>query len=154
MRIYLAARYGRREEMRRYRDELVAMGHEVTASWIDGGEEEGKYDQYASYAFRAMNDLLASHCSIHFTEDPTQPAQGHARGGRHVELGIALHLRDRGISGIYDGPGGLKWYSSKPHRIIVVGPQENVFHWLPEVEVCRTWAVACQQLGYGEEAPF
>lgn len=34
MRIYLAARYSRREELLGYRDDLHAAGHVVTARWV------------------------------------------------------------------------------------------------------------------------
>lgn len=35
MKIYLAARYSRNDEMRGVRDVLTALGHEVTSRWID-----------------------------------------------------------------------------------------------------------------------
>ncbi len=37
VRIYLAARYGRIEELRGYAEELRAMGYVVEARWLDGG---------------------------------------------------------------------------------------------------------------------
>ena len=37
MKIYLAARYSRMEELRGYADELAAAGHVITSRWICGG---------------------------------------------------------------------------------------------------------------------
>ena len=36
MKIYLAARYSRREELCGYRSELEAIGHTVTSRWLNG----------------------------------------------------------------------------------------------------------------------
>jgi len=36
MKIYLAARYSRREELAAYRTELEALGHTVQARWLNG----------------------------------------------------------------------------------------------------------------------
>lgn len=57
-----------------------------------------------------MSELL-----IAFTE---QPRTGATRGGRHVELGIAL--------------GMMK-------RVWIVGPRENIFCWLDDVRHFETW---------------
>ena len=52
-------------------------------------------------------DVAAAHVLIAFT---SRPADGPSRGGRHVELGLALGMGK---------------------RVIIVGPFENVFHRLP-----------------------
>lgn len=39
MKIYLAARYGRREELAGYRKELEAEGHIVTSRWLRGNHD-------------------------------------------------------------------------------------------------------------------
>lgn len=123
MRIYLAARYSRRLELCGYRDQLHAMGHNVQACWLDGSHQisdDGSASERAA-ALRAkfarddMNDVLDCQTLIAFTEPPRSNA---SRGGRHVELGIAL--------------GRLR-------RVMIVGPRENVFCWLPEVRQFDTW---------------
>jgi hypothetical protein len=57
--------------------------------------------------------VLAADVLMAFTEFPGQ-TPGRARGGRHVEFGIAF---------------------AKEKRLMIVGPRENIFHWLPSVEV-------------------
>lgn len=118
MRCYLAARYSRHEELRQYANQLEKLGHEVTSRWINGEHEAlggdllGKGD--SEFARRCLEedleDLFAADTLIAFTEPACTgsfPCGGVARGGRHVEFGIALALN---------------------MRIIVVGPIENIFH--------------------------
>lgn len=136
MKFYLAARYSRREELCRYRDQLKAAGYAVTSRWLNGkhqidnsgkpigdnGEslvEDGSGDYAATmrqhFAQEDVADVLAADVLIAFTE---VPRSGHSRGGRHVELGLALGTN---------------------RRVIVVGPRENVFCWLPQVEHFEEW---------------
>lgn len=132
---YLAARYTRRLELVGYRAVLESLGHKVPARWLNGSHqldnqgrpigETGELlfengsadaDHYRQkFAQDDYDDVLTADVLIAFTE---QPRPGHSRGGRHVELGIAL---GRGIP------------------VVVVGPRENVFCWLPQVEHYDTW---------------
>lgn len=128
---YLAARYSRRLELCGYRSELEKLGHSVPERWLNGEhqvhggeavqaiESDGSVPvgQAVLFAEDDVEDLLASDVLVAFTESPRTPLA--SRGGRHVEFGIALGLRRAGVSA---------------HRIYVVGPAENVFHALPEVE--------------------
>lgn len=145
MRIYLASRYSRNAEMRACRDDLEAMGHVVTARWIDlhadtkgyvsGGalgilEKSFTPEQLSAtpklcseYAVADWRDIIVSDCIISFT------CGTGGKGGRHVEFGIGLG-------------------TSK--RMIVVGPRENVFHTLPQVEWFEDWA-ACRKALEGEQ---
>lgn len=151
MRIYLAGRYSRREELLGVRDVIEALGGEVTSRWLNGdhqiddqgqpigdngealvegeglrsGETFSERDRSeraaylrAKFAQDDVEDVELSDMLIAFTEEPRSSA---SRGGRHVELGIALALAK---------------------RVIVVGPRENVFCWLPEVEHYERWATA------------
>lgn len=122
MKIYLAARYGRRDQLRELRSFLQAMGHVVTSSWLDS-EWKSVGSDAPSHAppgerEKACNqnlvDLDNADCCISFTEDPAS-ADG-KRGGRHVEFGYAL---------------------AKGKRVIVVGYTENVFHFHKSVEFFR-----------------
>ncbi len=142
MRIYLAASYSRRREMLLYADQLMALGHAITSSWIDGHHEansrhSGQADRLADVAERALwaqedvIDILSSDTLIGFTEGPDAP--GRRRGGRHVEFGIAL--------GVYLAQrGAMAW------RLMIVGPRENVFHCLPCVEWYDTWEACLAKL--------
>lgn len=140
MKIYLAARYSRREELAAYREELKALGHDVQARWLDGKHQlsdagtpigdhgealvEGVGDGSTNvanaelrtkFALDDWEDVNAAELVINFTELPRSKAN---RGGRHVEYGIAL---------------------ANKARVIVVGYRENIFHWLPQVEFVETW---------------
>lgn len=147
MKIYLAARYGRRLELCGYRDELQAAGCDITSRWLlgnhqidnvgkpigDNGEalvegdaacastgEDSKEaaELRAKFALEDIQDVYRASVLIAFTEPPRSTA---SRGGRHVEFGYAL---GNGI------------------RLIVVGYRENIFCWLPDVEFFATWAEA------------
>jgi hypothetical protein len=133
VRIYLSARYPRREEMCGYADELRADGHTVDARWLAPGHEltaDCSVERGSTLAVDDTEDIIASDCLIAFTEDPAGEVPGAARGGRHVEFGFGIGLGSR-------GPGDFV-----PLRLVVVGYRENVFHYLPEVEFFPTWAEA------------
>lgn len=147
MRIYLAARYSRREELCGYREQLRAAGHTVQAVWLDGehqisdtgkpigehgealvegtlrpGERLSQEDMSAraaalrqKFAQDDFRDVTMCELLIAFTEPPRS---GNSRGGRHVELGIAL--------------GHMK-------RVWIVGPRENIFCWLDDVRQFDNW---------------
>ena len=140
MSVYLAARYSRRLELCEYRSDLQSRGLTVTSNWLDGprqraiaGQVLGERDEAVieaggdspeSVELRRLcaeqdtKDVMAADTFVTFTELPDAKA---GRGGRHVEFGMALAL-------------GL--------RIVVIGPVENVFHALPEVERVGSWTEA------------
>lgn len=125
MKVYLAARFSRHDEMRGVRDVLEhALGHQVTSRWIDlhGGDqlESAAAEQLnrepwevAHFGQHDIEDLQAADAVISFTS-----ADGGGKGGRHVEFGIGLALGK---------------------RMIVVGPREHIFHTLPQVEHFPDW---------------
>lgn len=118
MKIYLAARYSRIEEMNKVKTDLEKMGHTITSRWINGNHQikddelnsEAKRLKKLIFATEDLEDLESAECCISFTEEARST---NSRGGRHVEFGLALAMRQ---------------------RCIVVGPIENVFHLLPVVE--------------------
>lgn len=116
MRVYIAARYDRRFEMLGVAASLIRAGHDVTSRWIEGGRG-GDSDLVA--ALGDVGDLAHADCLVTFTEQPERNVAWAARGGRHVEFGIALACGK---------------------RLCVLGPRENVFHHLPSVEVYATVA--------------
>lgn len=134
MEVYLAARYGRIEEMNAIARELRDAGYAVDARWLLGEHqihdgalavetaEDAMPPEGRAFAQDDVEDLVAADIVISFTETPRS---SNSRGGRHVEFGMALALGK---------------------RLIVVGPRENVFHCLPEVEVYRSWDEAKEQL--------
>lgn len=141
LKVYLAARYSRHPEMQAYATVLREAGDEITSRWINGSHQvldgqligteleasvesgnHGTVSQRMRFATEDWNDLTSADIVINFTE---QPRSANSRGGRHVEFGAALAL-------------GL--------RCIIVGPRENVFHCLPEVEQFDTWSDAYDAL--------
>lgn len=133
---YLAARYSRRLELCGYREDLAALGVTVTSRWLNGShqldnagipitdEGERRFEEgdpsgdhlRAHFATEDMSDVLEAQTVVAFTEEPRASA---SRGGRHVEFGIAL---------------------AAGKRVVVIGPRENVFCWLPQVEQHAKWA--------------
>ncbi len=124
MKIYLASRFSRNDEMRGVRDVLTALGHEITSRWIDqhGGDQlesaaqevlNSDPESVCHFGVHDLEDIQAADTTISFTS-----ADGGGKGGRHVEHGIALGLGK---------------------RVIVCGPRENIFHTLPQVEHYATW---------------
>ena len=112
-RIYLAARYSRRIEMEQHKLIFEIMGFEVVSRWHRGSHEinddESAFDQNVKFAEEDLEDLKSADIVIHFTE---VSRTNNGRGGRHVELGLALA------------------YGKENH---IIGPRENIFHYLKEV---------------------
>ena len=115
MKLYLAAKFEQKMEMRKIRNFLQNDGHEVTSRWIDVEHEEDSSHTVTDadrreYAAMDVADVLAADALIAFSNPRSEPAIG---GGRHVEFGIALQAgRD----------------------IIVVGPiGEHIFHWCQDI---------------------
>lgn len=120
MKVYLAARYSRRDQMRRVAAVLQTAGHQVTSRWLESewvnrpNESSAAPPEYrATYAVIDLEDVDAADVVLNFTEAPGDGS----RGGRHVEFGYAL---------------------AKGKRLIVVGYRENLFHEHPRVEFYPT----------------
>lgn len=123
MRLYLAARWSRREEVGEYRDQLVELGHEVFARWIDDhpnlseDQKRSKGKEFpgdpAAVAINCFEDVVKSDALVIFTEADSDKKRGKtAKGGMWVEFGIALGLNK---------------------DVSVVGPHVNTFCWYPTV---------------------
>ena len=123
MKVYLAARYHRIDELTSYSNELQNMGHQVTSRWLQGSHQvPGSLNdqRWATIAEEDVEDVAAADTVVCFTE-----ADRGGGGGRHVEFGM-----------------GLAWGK----RMLVVGEVEHLFHTLPAVEVHRTWSDAFHSL--------
>ncbi len=132
MKIYLAARYARFPEMQQVASILHEDGHHVTSRWIWG--EHQAHDTHlldpdrrgmaAGFAREDMQDLYEATCFVGFSDTPGT----YARGGRHVELGIALACGK---------------------RICIIGGAEHVFHALHRIEHYPDLAALRLALGKG-----
>jgi len=127
MKVYLAARYSRRLEIAGYAEELRLRGIIVTSRWLDGSHQisdgavplgdtaEAAAALRVRFARDDYDDVRTADTLVAFTEPPRSSS---SRGGRHVELGLAL-----------------AWGKA----VIVVGPRENLFHWWPGFRHCDDW---------------
>lgn len=127
MKVYLAARYGRKEELHRLAEELMHLDIECTSRWLvmherAKADELPSFEEQRLWAEEDLHDIEAADVVICFTEKKDAK---HSRGGRHVEMGFAL-------------------CSGKP--LICVGPCENIFYSLPMVSVVENWLEAVKIL--------
>ena len=120
MKVYLASRYQDRDTTAQRRDELEAMRFVVTSRWLN--ERHSPNVQLADLPdsellFVAMQDVEDIKRSDAFVVFEGQ----NARGGKHVELGMAYALGK---------------------TCVVVGARENVFHFLPDIFHAADWEAA------------
>lgn len=122
MKVYIAARYSRKDEVARIAAILFGHGIYVTSTWHleshDGGVQlaEVHDETLHAYAERDLAEIREADTLLFMAEsDQTW----NRRGGRHVEFGYALALN---------------------RNIAVVGPRENIFHYIPTVRHYSTLA--------------
>ena len=122
MRIYIASRYSRHPEMQEHARVLEDAGHQITSRWIYGNET-GAEEERAVVAAEDLEDLTKADMVMSFTEPLPENMTAEERklakrtpskGGRHVEFGLGLALNK---------------------LLVIIGPRENVFHWLPTADV-------------------
>ena len=116
MRVYLAARYSRKNEIAALIPVFGAHGISVCSRWLrEPHPPDIKLCEVSPKFCRDtaqidLEDIEACDTLVFFAEDPLV---GTPRGGRHVEMGFALGIGK---------------------RIVVIGAEkENIFHYLPQV---------------------
>jgi hypothetical protein len=115
MKVYIAGRYSRRDELKDLSLKLEAMGIGVTSRWLnekeplEGGMDSKPGEWYRETAIVDLEDIDRADGILLFSEDPKV---GIPRGGRQVEFGYAI------------GTG---------KQLHIIGPFENIFHFLPSV---------------------
>lgn len=114
VKIYLAAKYERMQDMQGVAAYLRGQGHEVTSRWVDGAEDT--LGEKAAGALMDVEDVDAADTLILFSQPHGSLNRG---GGRYWEFGYAY---GRGKS------------------CIVVGEREIIFCHLPNVRVISTLA--------------
>jgi hypothetical protein len=163
MKIYLSARQSRREELRTYRDQLRALGHEVVCSWLDlpgeaeapkpsdhhgdagGGNEPG---HGSDMSFGDRYGTLKTREELHMAKEAETryweildcelfvaftDAENHTREASYAEFGLALGVR-----------GKRSW---------IVGQRYHTLHWYKDVPAFADWPkflVALKALGTAE----
>lgn len=119
MKLYLASKYTRKEEMRGIRDKLEVFGHEVTSRWLEESEapdiqvHDVEAATLAGYAEHDIEDIEAADAVVHFQRKDSP----NKRGGALVECGVGI------------GMG---------RQAILVGDRVNIFDFLPSVMVFET----------------
>jgi len=120
IKIYLASRYGRREEMEGYARLLQNLGFEIASKWVWGAQDIiGNPQDAKHFATQDRADVLRSDLVINFAE---AKEIDYPRGSRHTEFGMAYQA-------------GKVCY--------VVGrwgtELENIFHNLEGVVIFENW---------------
>ena len=119
--IYIASFFDTRSRLYPHRDRLIALGYPVIARWLDepvtATYAASTEDYLRGCAVRDIKDIEHSSWFVLDTLDETP------RGGREVELGVALMLRSLRGRGM---------------RIMAIGPYRNVFHRLTDAHY-DTW---------------
>jgi nucleoside 2-deoxyribosyltransferase len=119
--VYLAARYSEKLEISEQAEIFRNNGIGVTSTWLEETHHPGTemseihVDTLTDYANNDLRDIDLADWFVFHSVEPTIPT---VRGGRHVEFGYAL---------------------AKGKNILVVGPEENIFHHLPEVNHVSNW---------------
>lgn len=119
MKIYIASRYNRREEMAMIADDLKAVGHVIVSTWVYGGEEGLSREDIA---FLDYNDVKRSEVVLSFTEPR---GSWNPAGARHTEFG---------------------WGYEMGKDCLIVGDREIVFHHFPTVKQFDTYEEAKRYL--------
>ena len=138
-RVYLAGRYDTRLDLVAKSIVFNELGFTVTSRWLRGEHSLNEFGYAGSgfatlpphvnkaaqalaghFAQEDLDDVRRADWLVSFTEPDTV---GYNTGGRHVEHGYMLGLLALGA----------------PKEISVVGPRENVFHFLPSVDHHADW---------------
>ena len=134
-RLYLAARFSRREELRGYARRLREVGYIVDCAWLSDQAsgtncldyERLSEEQARCVAIQDCADIREADAVLLFTDGSASP---YSRGGHHFEAGYAQGL-------------------GKP--VVVVGPLENVFHRLSGLEWFYNFEVLADIIGLPPE---
>lgn len=120
LKVYLAAPFQQQKQMQLRAAELRAVGIQVTSRWLE--EQDKPMGEIPGHirrinAIHDVEDVIAADMLV-FHDDPTIQ-----RAGRHVEFGIAV-----GIG------------TTRSFPILVLGPPNNIFHYLAQVYHFDSWA--------------
>lgn len=139
MKVYLAAPYAARDQLREHAEQLTYLDLDVTccSSWLTedypihpgttGAATSLAAEVVERHVEQDLDDVDAADVVVVFTAVAVGllPEEA-ASGGRHVETGYAI---------------------ARGKPVIVVGEPENIFHRSRLVTVARDWSVAVGLLG-------
>ena len=134
--VYIAARYGRRLELRALASAIRAHGVEVTSQWLDGAEEAGQ--GAAAAAQMDLDDVDRADTLVFIGEPHGSANRG---GGRWFEMGYA-HAKGKRIIVVLAPLIG--------HHVAALGStpdgHESVFTFLPNMELVDSVEAAMRAL--------
>jgi hypothetical protein len=116
MKIYIATRFADRNRIRKLRDKIFAMGHEVVSTWLDEvkrGEGMSHEEFWKKLALKDMCEIASADLIIRDIHSIS------STGGADTEVGLTL--------------GGYH-----KHLLWIVGKPRNVFHTLADRQF-TTW---------------
>lgn len=168
MRIYLAARYSRRDELKGVAEVLRQRGHVITSRWLEtdwvsrpDSSTAAPPEYREKYAVIDAQDVAVAELVVSFTEPPA---------GKCLDcdgLGVVFWPSEdggsppmqcpkcHGVGRIDSGRGGrhveFGLALGLGKRVIVIGHQENLFHHLPQVEFFHGLPAALQSIGWAEK---
>ena len=126
--VYMAAGFARKNEIAEKSQELENLGIKVTSTWPweeaapNSTMDEVGPDYLTKNARKDLEEIIRADTLILFTHDPLIPF---CRGGRMHEAGFAQGLGK---------------------TLMICGPRENIFHYLPEINQFNTWEELKQTL--------
>jgi len=138
MKVYLAAMYSLKNEVREREKDLKALGIECTSTWLKEphdpktGINEVTPEFCRETAHQDLQDILRSDVVVLFTVDGTTPT---LRGGRHFESGFAYGVACMSTMNEIANPQ----LTIRDLKVITVGPRENIFHHIKSILNFPTW---------------
>ena len=107
MKIYTAATFSEQKRIRQYKEQLIQMGHTITASWLEeqikpSGMMQEQFDR--KMAAKDLQEISSADCIILDLENPSKTS------GKMIEFGFALakHKLSYVVGEI--PPGGIFMY--------------------------------------------
>jgi nucleoside 2-deoxyribosyltransferase len=120
LKVYIAAPFSwKNTTALEVNDRINEAGHIVTSSWLaetlnpNATLEDAGESYWRQVSQQDLDDIDAADVFVLMT---IPPDQAKPRGGRHVEFGYAM---------------------AKKKFLLILGPRENIFHYLPRVCVCE-----------------
>lgn len=120
--VYIAAKYARRQELQAVAAAIKAHGHEVVCRWVTEGEEK---KTAAEAAMMDVDDVFTCDTIIFIGERSGSKNTG---GGRWFEFGLAYSLGKRMIAVLHPEP------AESPRSDVIAPFHESVFTSLTAVE--------------------
>lgn len=146
MKVYIASFFANKDVVKAYGEELKTLGIEPTMRWpLETGPHnmavKDVTDEYhRETAVADLADIIAADTMVMLIPNDTQmadqPIRSMARGGRHFETGFFYGLMTLGVL---------------QKTLVLVGPRENVFHFLDGQSVTKIWP-AIQHFDTWEQA--